>query len=170
MFNWRISMKFFLEIHQVAINPNSLCFDSRSSKLSQKNPLKKNFNFIRLNLFRDFFWDNFELRESKHNEFRLIATWWISKKNFIEIRQLNIYFVLIWKYFLVNKFIFWLGFLAKVKKFSDNSGKCSRTFPILWIVQVVKKMSGSAHIHRSSKKWTRRGTTKTYHWFRKTLT
>ena len=67
-------MKFFLEIHQVAINLNSLCFDSRSSKLSQKKSLNK-FNLIKLKFFfSGFFWDNFELRESKHNEFGLKTT------------------------------------------------------------------------------------------------
>ena len=41
IFNKPIQMKFFLEIHQVDIDPKSLCILFPSSKLSQKNPLIK---------------------------------------------------------------------------------------------------------------------------------
>ena len=92
LFNILISMKFFLEIHQVSKNLKSFFIFFPSSKFSQKNPLKKIFFFLGWIYFGNFFWDNFELGKKINNDFGFIITWYISKKNFIEIGILNIYF------------------------------------------------------------------------------
>ena len=104
IFNVPISMKFFLEIHYVAINLKSLCIFLPSSKLSKKNPLKKILNFLGWIYFGNFFWDNFELGKKIKNDFRFLDTWWISRKNFIEINMLNKNFFLKRKYFLEKNF------------------------------------------------------------------
>ena len=117
--NIPISIKFFFKMHQGTKNPKSFCNFFPSTKFSQKNPLKKIFNFLGWIYFGNFFWENFELGMNIYNDFGFIATWWISKKNFIEIGMLNIYFFLKRKYFLEKKiFHFWI--LSKAIFFSKK--------------------------------------------------